>query len=158
MLDMLVNLYDLPEDAELCKDLSLNGIIIKRVLSPDKAQVLAFILENFSQGWTSESEAAFTNNPTSCFIAVKDKQIVGFACYDATARGFFGPTGVKETERGKRIGEALLKRTLGAMKEIGYGYAIIGWCDGARKFYEKTVGAVEIRETGKSVYNRLISQ
>ena len=154
MLDMLVNLYDLPD----AKEYTDKGIKIKRVLSPDKKKVIDFIRGNFTEGWASESEAAFARPLISCFIAVKNMEVVGFACYDATAKGFFGPTGVKETERGQGIGEALLLATLNAMKEEGYAYAVIGWCDGARKFYEKAVGAMPISETGKSVYNRLINQ
>ena len=64
-------------------------------------------------------------------IAVREsgddqKEIVGFACYDATCMNFFGPTGVKESERGKGVGKALLLAALHAMKEQGYAYAIIG--------------------------------
>ena len=158
MLDMLVNLYGLSEHGDLLKELSAKGISIKRVLSPDRKKVLDFVQEHFSAVWVSESEAAFSNQPISCFVAVKEKEIAGFACFDATAKGFFGPTGVKETERGHRIGEALLKVTLAAMRESGYGYAVIGWCGGAQRFYEKAVGATAIPESGKSVYSRLVNQ
>lgn len=158
MQDMLVNLYDMPDGGELLRELEEKGIFIKRVLAPDKRRVLEFIRENFTEGWESESEAAFANNPATCFVAVKDHAVVGFACYDATAKGYFGPTGVKKEARGAHIGEALLQRTLTAMRESGYGYAVIGWCDGAKPFYGKCAGAVEIKATGKSVYNRLVSQ
>jgi hypothetical protein len=38
--------------------------------------------------------------PISCFIAVYEKSIAGFACYDATCKDFFGPTGVKKEFKG----------------------------------------------------------
>ena len=67
-----------------------------------------------------------SNHPISCFVAVQNQQIIGFACYDATALGFFGPTGVIEESRGKGVGKALLLACMLDMKLKGYGYAIIG--------------------------------
>jgi integration host factor subunit alpha len=43
----------------------------------------------------------------SCFIAVRDDRVVGFACHDATFRNFFGPTGVKlevSLSEGQKVG------------------------------------------------------
>ena len=60
------------------------------------------------------------------WIATRGEALLGFACHDATAKGFFGPTAVAEAERGKGIGEALLFATLRGMREAGYAYAIIG--------------------------------
>lgn len=68
---------------------------------------------------------------------------MGFACYDATAPNFFGPTGVDEAARGRGIGYGLLLSVLYAQKAQGYAYAIIGGV-GPAEFYEKTVGAVII--------------
>jgi predicted GNAT family acetyltransferase len=45
---------------------------------------------------------------------------------DATMKGFFGPTGVDEAQRGKGIGEALLIATLKGMREAGHAYGVIG--------------------------------
>ena len=74
----------------------------------------------------SEVALALSQQPPTVLIAVEGQTLVGFACYDASARGFFGPTGVDEAARGRGIGEALLIRTLKAMREAGYGYAVIG--------------------------------
>lgn len=156
MPDMLVKLYNLKNDEPLYVELVEKGISIKRVLSPDRTQVLEFVKKNFSDGWVNECAAALSNNPASCYIAVQDKKIIGFACYDATAKNFFGPTGVEESQRGKRVGEALLKKCLHSMEEDGYGYAIIGWVDDARGFYEKTVGATVIEDSYPGVYGRLV--
>jgi GNAT superfamily N-acetyltransferase len=156
MSDMLVNLYNLQEDTELYAELDKKGIKIKRVLSPDREKVIKFVCETFHDGWANESKAAFANNPISCYIAVKNKKIIGFACYDATAKNFFGPTGVLEDERGQGIGKALLLKCLFSMKEDGYGYAIIGWVTKAGGFYEKTVSATAIENSFPGVYERLI--
>lgn len=157
MPDMLVKLYQVEERTELTQRLRDQGITIRRALAPDKQSVLEYIREHFSQGWQCECDCTFGRQPIGTFIAVKDKKVVGFACYDATAKGFFGPTGVTEALQGQGIGTALLLRTLVSMREEGYGYAIIGWVGPAR-FYEKTVGATVIEDSFPGVYSRLISQ
>lgn len=153
--DMLVNLMQLPEIPEPEK-----GIKIKRALIVDKELILNFIKEAFpgSGGWVCETEKALMQNPGRCFIAVKDKEVVGFACYDSTALDYFGPTGVRSDMRGKGIGKVLLLHTLHAMREAGYGYAVIGAVGGAADFYEKTVNAhyIEGGEIANTVYSRLV--
>ena len=67
-------------------------------------------------------QAAFSNNPITCYIAVREKKLIGFACYEATARNFFGPMAVLESERRKGIGKALLLKSLESMQELGYDY------------------------------------
>lgn len=129
---------------------------IKRVLSPNSDKVLEFIETHFSKGWVSEAKAGlYKNNPT-CFVAVDKGIIIGFACYDATAKGYFGPTGVDESYRGKSVGKALLLHTLTAMRYDGYGYGIIGGVQPmTRKFYAKASGAIAI-ENSKKIYQRII--
>ena len=61
-----------------------------------------------------------------------------------------------ESERGQKIGEALLKKCLFSMKEEGYAYAIIGWAEDAIGFYEKCVGATVIENSMPGVYSRLV--
>ena len=54
--------------------------------------------------------------------------LIGFACYEATCRNFFGPELVHpEQRRGRGIGKALLLAALHAMRAEGYAYGIIGW-------------------------------
>ena len=156
MPDMLVKLYDIPEigpDARM----DAEGIVIKRAMALDKDIVTKYVRDNFYDvcaGWAGECERAILNNPPSCYIAVKDNKLVGFACYDASALGFFGPTGVSEAMQGKGIGKVLLGKCLQSMKEKGYAYAIIGYAVDAIKFYEKAVGAVVIEGSTpeKSIY------
>jgi predicted N-acetyltransferase YhbS len=91
----------------------------------------------------------------SCFIAVKDGRITGFACHDATCRNFFGPTGVTPKARKSGIGTALLLACLEDMKQQGFGYAIIGGV-GPADYYAKAVGAVLIEGSEIGVYRGLL--
>lgn len=151
--DMIVNLTTL--DYSATPD---EGVKLKRAFPADKSRILEFVGKHFSQNWVNETAYALTQNPPACFIATRDGEMIGFACYDASAKGFFGPTGLSESERGRGTGRALLMRTLLAMRESGYGYAIIGWVGDAAKFYEKCAGAryIEGGEPEHSVYSRFI--
>lgn len=157
MSDLLVNLYQLKKGYDE-EELLNRGIVVKRAMIPDKNKILAFIREHYNDGWANECEFSLFNTPISCFIAVKEKEIIGFSCYDATARGFFGPIGISPKLKGGGIGQALLFRTLEAMKEEGYGYAIIGWVGNAIGFYEKCLDVFEIpdSEPNQGIYKRLI--
>ncbi len=150
--DMIANLTMLPENNIPA------GVTLKRAIACDKSRILAFIRLHFGRQWADETEYALNREPQSCFLATENGKILGFACYDATAKGFFGPTGVALSQRGRGIGRALLIRTLEAMREAGYGYAIIGAVDDAAGFYAKTVAASSIPggEPEHSVYTRLI--
>lgn len=155
MGDMLVKLYELPDARALYESLAKSGIEIKRAIAPEKHFVEDWVGTRFSKGWASECAAAFAQSPCSCFVAVKERKIIGFACYDATARGFFGPIGVDLELKQPGLGKALLIRTLEAMREAGYGYAVIGWA-GPVDFFKKTVGAVSIEDSEPGIYRNLI--
>ena len=152
-MDMLINLYAIPEP-ETPPD-----VRVERVLPPDIGRVLTFIEEHFGEGWKSESCAALYAQPPACYIAQKDGRCVGFACYDATARGYFGPIGIDESMRGSGIGRALLLTCLKGMREAGYGYAVVGWCNSAADFYAKSANAVPIpgSDAGKTAYGRMLA-
>jgi GNAT superfamily N-acetyltransferase len=163
MTDMLVNLYDVTPDDELLARLAAANIRITRALSADTRRVLAFIERSAvdwpgdpGDNWVGECGAAMTHQPTTCFLAIDEHQIVGFACYDATAKGYFGPTGVEVAHQGRGIGRALLVVTLLAMREAGYGYGIIGWpAPDAVAFYERAVNAQLITGATTDIYSRL---
>ncbi len=157
MPDMLVKLYDLPDTTEKYKKLENAGIKIIRPMTPNKTKVVEWVREMFHDGWADEISAAFTHFPVSCFIAydTNENKILGFAGYDCTYRDFFGPTGVDPAARGKGIGGALFLRCLEAMRDEGYGYAIIGSA-GPTEFYKKTVGAIIIEDSVPGIYKDLI--
>lgn len=153
--DMLVKLYDerIQPDLALEEKLKGSGIAIKRGLAANRAVIRSFVTERFGAQWAEECDSAILNG--GCYIAVKDKKVIGFAAYDGLFPDFFGPTGVAEEMRGLGIGKALLLRCLHSMKEKGYRYAIIGWT-GPEAFYEKTCGAVVIPDSIPGSYSDLI--
>lgn len=158
MPDMLVKLYDFQKDDALIENLRGQGIVIKRAMTPEMSRVLDFIRAAFGEGWASETAAAFARTPVSCFIAVDrtgEKRVVGFGCYEATAPDFFGPTGVDPAYRGRGIGAALLHCCLDGLKQLGYGYAIIGGA-GPVDFYKKSCGAIPIEGSVPGIYRDML--
>lgn len=153
MPDLLVRLYDLP--AHDTAKVASHGIEIRRALTPERRQVLAWIETHFGAGWAAEAETGFGGHPVMTWIAVKDGELLGFACGDATAKGFFGPTGVAEESRGKGVGEALLFAALDGLREAGYAYAIIG-DPGPVDFYRKRLDALEIPGSWPGVYRGML--
>lgn len=146
MPDMLVKLYELPEAKPPLDALKAEGIDVRRTTAPEKHIVVDWVRQHFSAGWASETDVSYTNHPPSCWIATHGQKLLGFACYNATAKGYFGPTGVDETYRGKGIGKALLLVCLHDMWAQGYGYCIIN-AAGPVDFYAKAVGAVVIPDS-----------
>jgi GNAT superfamily N-acetyltransferase len=84
-------------------------------------------------------------------VRLYDLPPLGFACYDATCRGFFGPELVHPDRRERGIGRALLIAALHAMRAEGYAYAIIGWASSI-EFYQKAVGATVIEGSEPGIY------
>lgn len=157
MSDMLVKLYDLNWDSSLIFEPADSGVCIRKPIGSERHFIIDWVRQHFSAGWASEAEAAISREPGACFIAVKGDQLIGFACYDATALGFFGPIGIHETFRGKAIGSALLRACLLDMKLKGYGYAIIGDA-GAVPFFEKGARAIEIKDSTPGIYRFALKQ
>ena len=153
-MDMLVKLYDLPDDSALTARLVQQGIVVRRAMAHEKHKVVAWVMEQFgtsASGWADECEVAFARAPVSCLIAVRQQRIVGFACYEVAARGMFGPIGVKDDCRVRGIGGMLLISALRNMQQLGYAYAVIGHV-GAPEFFAKTVAAEEIAGSTPGMY------
>ena len=108
MIDMLVRLYDLPESQGLYTKLMEKGVVLRRPGAYELHLVQEFVQAHFSPKWVSEVKVAFSRQPVACFIATQGKEILGFSCYETTAKGYFGPTGVAESARGLGLGKALL--------------------------------------------------
>ncbi len=163
MSDYLVKLYDIPPCYPLVEKLKEKNIVIRRPIGSEVYLVLDWIREHFSSGWAAQAETAMYLSPKGIFIALREaeteqgirSEMLGFACYDGTAKGFFGPTGVAEEARHQGIGEALLLSCLHGMKDYGYGYAVIGWV-GPSAFYERCCGAVEIPNSSPGVYRGML--
>ena len=147
MPDLLVNLLKIPP----VEDVATQDYLIRRAQPFELTPVRAFVATNFSQSWADEISVGFARQPVSVFIATIQREIVGFAAYECTRRGFFGPTGVLATARGKGIGKALLLASLWALRERGYVYAVIG-AAGPVRFYQKAVGAIIIPDSEPGIY------
>jgi GNAT superfamily N-acetyltransferase len=152
MPDMLVKLYRLPDLHTQADRTERTGVEIRRPNSWEKSPLLDWVRRAFTETWASECEAAFSARPPSCFIAVQNDALIGFACYDCTRKNFFGPTGVAEAARGKGVGLSLLLACLHAMRAEGYAYAIIGGV-GPAEYYAKTVGATLIEGSSPGIYD-----
>lgn len=151
--DMIVNLY--------LKDKwrTDNKFGTRIVFPSDSERVLDFVRKEFpnEKGWLQEINHAL--HETKCVISVIHNEIIGFACYDCTGKGYFGPFGVAKKHRAKGVGTELLYECFDNMKHANYGYAIIGWVDDTAKgFYEKTSNALYIPNSSpdKTLYKRRI--
>lgn len=156
MPDMLVPLYKLSPAAPGIDALrEKHGVLIRRAYPFELSRTRRFITRHFSETWADEAEAAFARLPITCWIAIHEKKIVGFACVESTARGFFGPTGVDPAFRGQGIGSILLVTALIGLRDMGYAYAIIGGA-GPVDFYAKSVGAIPIPDSVPGIYRDMI--
>jgi len=163
-VDLLVRLYDLPPVAPRLEALAPAGVHVRRALASEKHDVVAWARQHGSAGWASECDVAFARAPLGCFIAVEGtpgvvttgyptapETLVGFACVEATARGFFGPQAVRADRRGRGIGAALLLTALHALAAEGHAYAIVGWA-AELEFYRRVAGAVPIAGSEPGLY------
>ena len=155
MPDLLVNLLKLPLLEPALEEMERARITIRRAQPFEMSKVREFVEKNFSVAWADEISVGFANKPVSVYIAVLQKEIVGFAAYECTRRGFFGPTGVIESVQGRGIGKALLLACLWGLREMGYVYGIIGRA-GPIEFYQKTVGAIVILDSEPGIYMNLL--
>ncbi|MDR9806994.1 GNAT family N-acetyltransferase [Rhizobium hidalgonense] len=154
MPDLLVSLYS-TELADLKQKAADAGISVRPALPPELHLVTGWVRERFSQNWASEVTVAFSRQPVACLISVEGGRLLGFACYDTTARGFFGPTGVDPEMRGRGIGVALFSACLLTMKALGHAYAFIGDA-GPVDFYAKTAGAITIPAPDRGIYEGML--
>ena len=147
MPDLLVNLLKLPSP----ENNPAAEFTIRRAQPFELTPVRTFVTSNFSAAWADEISVGFARQPVSVFIATIQRELVGFAAYECTRRGFFGPTGVIQSGQGKGIGKALLLASLWSLREMGYVYAIIG-AAGPVRFYQKAVGAIIIPDSEPGIY------
>ena len=113
----------------------------------DKDRVLDFIEREFGRIWRFEAAKAFDRDLPPLFVEEHDGELAGFAAHDVNNRGlgFFGPTGVKESLRGRGIGGRLVRASLADLKRLGYTKAVIPWTD-ALEFYRRCCGAEPAHE------------
>ena len=111
----------------------------QRASGANRNRVLEFVANEFGAAWHFECD----NAGERLFFIEHNGVIAGFAAYDANNRGlgFFGPTGVAESMRGRGFGTLLLRASLAALRAHGYSRVVIPWTD-AVGFYERACDAV----------------
>jgi hypothetical protein len=147
-MDMLIKLY--PPDAHAAGGPA--GVVLRTPIGPEHDALVRWVLERFGPGWASEARVALANRPVTAWIAVRGRELLGFACFDATALGFIGPLGVADAERGRGTGAALLRAALRDMRSSGYGYAVAG-AVGPADFFVRAAGATEIAGSSSGLYD-----
>ncbi|MHA1508667.1 MAG: GNAT family N-acetyltransferase [Promethearchaeota archaeon] len=120
------------------------GYKFERVRPENFEKTYDFVKQQFPNNtWATEVKFSFNFNPPTTFIA-KDanNNIVGWATHSQFFPGSFGPTGVKESLRGKGIGAILFLWCLWDIKQKGLHTSEIMWVEGNTiKFYSKVSGA-----------------
>jgi GNAT superfamily N-acetyltransferase len=148
-MDLLVKLYEL----DLYREASRPPADVRlRVAMPYEAsRVTRWAARRFGEKWSDEVHVCFARQPVSCVLALRDEALLGFACHDATMRGFFGPVGVEASERGRGIGRALAWAAFDGLRQRGYGYAIVGAASEV-EFYVRGFGAMPIADSTPGPY------
>jgi GNAT superfamily N-acetyltransferase len=161
-MDMLVPLYNLDGASERIDHVGEQGITIRHAMAYERDVILDWVRRSFdkdSSCWAGECDVALSRVPASCHIATRDGELLGFACYDATAKGMFGPTGTDEKARGLGVGAALLVASLAAMRDAGYAYAVVGGVGAhVTGFYQRVVAAIEIADSEPGIYRDRIGR
>lgn len=145
--DLLAKLWTVKRDPEVLDNLTRQNIQIKRVMSMDISKVYSFIEENFAKQWADESLPALISG--DCYVAVREREILGFLAFDSTAKSYIGPGGVHPSARGCGIFRALFLRAFISMIEKGYRYAILGQANPATRLCLKDM--VEMQPIEKSI-------
>jgi GNAT superfamily N-acetyltransferase len=163
----------LPPLAPRLEALAPAGVTVRRALASERHVVVEWARVHGGPGWASECEVSFARAPLGCFVAVQGASVasiasaapvgsaagyptapetlIGFACIEATAPGFFGPQAVRDDRRGRGVGAALLLAALHALAAEGHAYAIVGWAS-EPEFYRRVVGAVPIAGSEPGLY------
>jgi GNAT superfamily N-acetyltransferase len=129
-------------DDEESQNARSSHLEILRCDQDDEGRVLAYVEREFGRIWQFEAAKAFEREVPPAFISEENGEITGFAVHDVNNRGlgWFGPTGVSQSMRGRGIGGRLLLASLADLRRMGYARAIIPWTD-ALDFYRKVCGA-----------------
>ena len=120
------------------------GFKYERVQPEDFDKTYDFVKQQFPNNtWAAEVKISFKLQPPSTFIAKNaNNNIIGWATHSLYFPGSFGPTGVKESLRGKGVGTILFLWCLWNIKQSGVENCEIMWVGGDTvKFYSKVIGA-----------------
>ncbi|MCL4543811.1 MAG: GNAT family N-acetyltransferase [Chloroflexi bacterium] len=127
---------------ERLDQLRQHHIEIRRFERDDEGVLDAYLRQYWSPGWRFEGLEALHlgSEPVPGFAAWKDGAIIGFAVYDVTRPGWFGPIGTNPEERSSGVGGALLLQCLRDWQLAGRQRGEIA-AIGPLYFYVSTCGA-----------------
>ncbi|MEW9534317.1 GNAT family N-acetyltransferase [Microbispora sp. NPDC049125] len=121
------------EEDDLAR-LASAGVALHAAPAGERAEVAAFVREQWNANWAWEAEQA-----TGLHYAVCDGEILGFAAWGSRPL-WFGPMGTAEAARGLGVGRVLLRRCLAEQAAAGLSSAQISWV-GPIRFYSRAVAA-----------------
>ena len=78
MPDMLVKLYDLPDEAPALARSHAFGVEIRRAMAPDRQRVLDWVRTHSGDCAAGECAVSFAHTPIGCWIATRGSEIVGY--------------------------------------------------------------------------------
>lgn len=126
------------------------GVTVRALTPDDEGPLHEWLQRTWGPNWAFEGMLALRRPRPSGVVAVQHGRIVGFAVFDSTRPGWFGPMGVEPGLQGGGIGVELCAQALQAMAERGYPEAQIAWA-GPRCFYARKLGAVISRVFARMV-------
>ena len=130
-----------PPEEERRHELSRAGVVVRELSHRDEASLRAWLERTWGPNWTFEGLLALRRRVPTGVVAERGGRIVGFAVFDSTRPGWFGPMGVEPGLQGGGLGIELCVRAFEAMARKGYARAEIAWA-GPRCFYARKLGAV----------------
>jgi mycothiol synthase len=111
------------------------GVAVRRAVAADVPGLVEFAQEHFGPGWGAEISGS-----AGIHFAVRDGEVLGFACWGSSRPSYFGPMGTAPAARGLGVGGVLLRRCLQEQALSGLTSAQIGWV-GPVPFYSANSGA-----------------
>lgn len=118
-------------------------IDVRRLERGDEAAFAAYLAASWGAGWQYQGLQALRcgREPIPGHLALAGDAVIGFAVYDVTRPGWFGPIGTAAERRGRSVGTALLHACLfdwqrqgrqrGEIAGIGPLYVYVTACDAA---------------------------
>ena len=152
--DLLAKLYEINDDPAIMQRMTDQGVQIKQVMPMNTTKVYNFIKDNFAATWADECLPSILNG--DCFVAVKDRELLGFFAIDTPAKGFTGPIGVLPSARRMGISRALGLVGMKAMRAKGYRYAVSGRVHPWFQTVEKSIVGVVPIPNSKGSYSDMI--
>jgi ribosomal protein S18 acetylase RimI-like enzyme len=133
-LAMQTSLWDLQKPAwlnEVEATAADSGLGIEPYTPERTLPIHAFVAREFPGDWVRVCREVMHrivegDSPTRLLLALDREEIVGFSHFD---RERFGPIGVASSQRGRKIGQMLMFKTLEAQRAMGFRAAWFMWSD-----------------------------